>query len=98
MTYKIRICAKNSVEKKNSIYTSYFYHVDGAHDKKVFGVHTDTNGMHLISKSPEQALSDMAGLIKEKLNKLGERDLTIGYLNEKCAMLKNRIKKCRWDK
>ena len=93
MTYKIRICAKNYAENTNSLYTSYFYHVDGNSQKIVFGVLTDANGMHLFSKSPELALSDMAGLIKEKMSKLGERDLSVGYLNEKCSMLKNRIKK-----
>lgn len=79
--YRVLI-AKNSIQPKTpfSISNVYFYHSDETTSCTMFATEYK---LELDVKSPDEGLPILVDEIKERLSKLGERDLTKEYL-KKC--------------
>ena len=76
--YKVRICKNDNVQFIDAnIYNSYFYHVDGTDSGAIFAIHGKPK---VLSENCDQALSRLCGEIKNRLSKLGERDITKKYI------------------
>ena len=57
----------------------YLFHVDGTQENSVFGI---VGKAHVISESPEKGLSRLHVEIRDRLNKVGQRDLSVDYINK----------------
>lgn len=72
------------------MYEVQLYHADGNKGKHYFGV---AGPPHILSESPEQGLARLSETIKNRMSKLGERDLSIEYLKNNLAVIKPLIPK-----
>ena len=62
-----------------NVFNVYFYHLDGTISGVIFATE---NRLDLDVKTPNNGLELLLSEIKERLSKLGERDLTKEYLNK----------------
>ena len=77
--YKVRIRKNDSVKLTDAnFYNAYFYHVDGTDSGTIFGIYGKPK---ILSENCDQALSRLCGEIKNRLSKLGERDITKEYIS-----------------
>lgn len=89
--YKVRVCHCNISElTQYNMYEVQLYHADGNKGKHYFGV---AGPPHILSESPEQGLARLSETIKNRMSKLGERDLSIEYLKNNLAVIKPLIPK-----
>lgn len=94
--YKVRVCRCNVSElTQYNMYEVQLYHADGSRGKNYFGV---AGPPHILSESPEQGLVRLSETIKDRMSKLGERDLSIEYLKNNLAVIKLLIPKYKSGK
>ena len=78
--YKVKICKSDiKNEKETSLINIYLFHVDGTQENSVFGI---VGKAHVISESPKEGLSRLCLEIRDRLNKVGQRDLSVDYINK----------------
>ena len=83
--YKIKVCS-HSEKNTNGIHcpTAYFYHTDGTQNGTIFAV---VGSFRVIAMSPDNGLATLSQEIKNRLSKLGERDLSREYLQNCIAKI-----------
>ena len=78
--YKVKICESDTRnEKETNFINTYLFHVDGTQESAMFGI---LGKAHVISESPEEGLSRLCLEIRDRLNKVGQRDLSVDYINK----------------
>ena len=90
--YKIRICGlkKDPYANDNRIYEVTLFHTDGSKESVVIGtiIPIDYNAL-----CPEKGLEIVSTMIKERLGKLGERDISLDYIRKNIKKMKPLIEK-----
>ena len=88
--YKVRIRKNDSVKLTDAnFYNAYFYHVDGTDSGTIFGIYAKPK---ILSENCDQALSRLCGEIKNRLSKLGERDITKEYISNHIKTIEDPLK------
>lgn len=78
--YKVKICESDTRnEKETNFINTYLFHVDGTQESAMFEI---LGKAHVISESPEEGLSRLCLEIRDRLNKVGQRDLSVDYINK----------------
>lgn len=78
--YKVKICESDTRnEKETNFINTYLFHVDGTQESAMFGI---LGKAHVISESLEEGLSRLCLEIRDRLNKVGQRDLSVDYINK----------------
>ena len=78
--YKVKICKIDTRnEKETNFINTYLFHVDGTQESAMFGI---LGKAHVISESPKEGLSRLCLEIRDRLNKVGQRDLSVDYINK----------------
>lgn len=89
--YKVKICKNDNVQFIDAnIYNSYFYHVDGTDSGSIFAIYGKPK---ILSEKCDQALSRLCVEIKDRLSKLGERDITKEYISNHIANIEDLLPK-----
>ena len=89
--YKIRVCksAAPNTELSNC-YTFYLYHVDGTEDGHLYGWYGKNQ---IAAVKPDIGLSALCEMVKDRMSKLGERDLSLEYLRSCMKKIKKLLPK-----
>ena len=96
LLYKVRIC-KSDVQNKNIINTInvYFYHVDGTQTGTIVAFMGDS---HIASELPDKGLAFLCADIKTRLSEVGQRDLSIQYINKNIDIILKNLPKYKSGK
>lgn len=89
--YKIRICksAAPNMELANC-YTCYLYHVDGTEEGHLYGWYGKNE---IAAVKPNVGLSVLCEVVKDRMSKIGERDLSLAYLRNCMGKIKKLLPK-----
>lgn len=89
--YKIRICksAAPNMELANC-YTCYLYHVDGTEEGHLYGWYGKNE---IAAVKPNVGLSVLCEVVKDRMSKIGERDLSLAYLRNCMEKIKKLLPK-----
>ena len=83
--YKVKICKSDiKNEEEANLIKTYLFHVDGTQEETAFGI---MGKAHVISESPEKGLSRLCVDIKDRLNKVSQRDLSVDYINNQLDII-----------
>lgn len=87
--YKIRVCGEVNVKSDiTNTYQVNLYHVDGSEEHKMFAA---IGGTHIHSEPAKVGLLQLCDEVKNRLSKLGERDLTREYLKVNIDKIKKML-------
>lgn len=89
IAYKVKITSHNEKSINSAHFSiAYFYHVDGTENAVIFGV---LGNYKVNAMNPNVGISLLAEDIKSRLSKLGERDLSIEYLQKYIKKISNKL-------
>lgn len=84
--YKVQICCSDTTNSPTSnVYKVSSFHADGSKDESPIGV---WGVLRVKAVSPPTGLSIMCAVIKDRLSKIGERDLSREYLKNSVEQIK----------
>ena len=88
LLYKVRICRSDCLSLPNtSICSVHLFHLDGTKEENVAGMIGLSCAPSILSVPPEEGLSRCCTVVKERLSRIGERDLTIEYIQSQVVKI-----------
>ena len=89
--YKIRICKSTAPNMElANCYTCYLYHVDGTEEGHLYGWYGKNE---IAAVKPNVGLSVLCEVVKDRMSKIGERDLSLAYLRNCMEKIKKLLPK-----